>query len=63
MLCQGDLRPLPDWFELEQVVQVLDQQSAWKMETDRLGLKAVIDLQMRHSRDHLSMVNERPVPE
>ena len=63
LLFQGDLRPLPGWFEMEQVVHVLDQQSAWKLDTDRIRLKALIDLQMRHSRHHLRMSNERPVPE
>lgn len=63
LLCQSDLRPLPDWFELEPVVHVLDQQSAGKLDTDRIGLKALIDVQMRHSRHHLRMSKERPVPE
>ena len=50
LLFEGDLSPLPDWFELEQVVHVLDQQSAWQMDTDRIRLKVNLPRFCRVSR-------------
>jgi hypothetical protein len=63
VLFQGDLRPLPDWFELDSAVRVLEHQSGWKMNADTLGLKALIDLHVRHSHHLVILLEERPVPE
>ena len=54
---------LPYLFELYHAVRVLEHESGWKMNTDTLGLKALIDLHMRHSHHHVILLEERPVPE
>lgn len=59
----GELSPVRDWFELEYAVRVLEYTSGWKMNTDTLGLKALIDLKMIHSHYLVILLEECPVPE
>ena len=61
LMGQGQLSCFFDWFDLDQATRVLKHQSHWKMNTDTLGLKAVIDLHMRHSHHLLILLEERPV--
>ncbi len=60
---QGELSTLPELFELEYAVRVFDNESGWKMNADTLGLKALIDLKVRHFHHHVILLEERPVPE